>query len=122
MKRIALITDQRNSQMGDVLTRDLQEVLSGRVEIRNVFFEDLAPGEQIEADVVLVTTRNKALEVQNHVAEARRILPVQRTIRESEAYRIFAIPPGTKVLVVNNLPETTLDTVALLQQLEFNHL
>ena len=83
MKRIALITDQRNSQMGDVLTRDLQEVLSGRVEIRNVFFEDLAPGEQIEADVVLVTTRNKALEVQNHVAEARRILPVQRTIRES---------------------------------------
>ena len=122
MKRIALITDQRNSQMGDVLTRDLQEVLSGRVEIRNVFFEDLAPGEQIEADVVLVTTRSKALEVQNHVAEARRILPVQRTIRESEAYRIFAIPPGTKVLVVNNLPETTLETVALLQQLEFNHL
>jgi transcriptional regulator with PAS, ATPase and Fis domain len=47
---------------------------------------------------------------------------VQRTIRESEAYRIFTIPSGTQVLVVNNLPETTMEMVALLQQLECNHL
>jgi transcriptional regulator with PAS, ATPase and Fis domain len=56
------------------------------------------------------------------VAEARRILIVHRTIRESDAYRIFRIPAGTEVLVVNNLPETTLQMVALMQQLEFRHL
>jgi len=122
MKRIALITDQRNSHLGEVLTRDLKEVLSGRVEIRNHFFESLKPGEPIEADLVLVTTQSKALEAQNQVAEARRILVVHRTIRESDAYRIFSIPPGTQVLVVNNLPETTMEMVALMQQLEFNHL
>lgn len=122
MKRLALITDQRNSQLGDVLTQDLKEVLSGRVEIRNHFFDALEPGERIEADVVLVTTESRALEAQNHVAEARRILVVHRTIRESDAYRIFNIPPGTEVLVVNNLPETTLQMVALMQQLEFRHL
>ena len=122
MKRIALITDLRNSQLGDVLSGDLKDVLSGRVEIRNYFFESLKPEEAIEADVILVTTQSKALEVQNHVAEARRILVVQRTIRESDAYRIFTIPRGTRVLVVNNLPETTMEMVALMQQLEFNHL
>jgi hypothetical protein len=104
MKKIALITDIRNSQLGDVLSSDLREVLSGRAEIRNYFFESLKSDEAIDADVVLVTTQSRALEIQNHVAEARRILVVQRTIRESDAYRIFSIPPGTPVLVVNNLP------------------
>jgi transcriptional regulator with PAS, ATPase and Fis domain len=122
MKKIALITDIRNSQMGDLLSSDLREVLSGRAEIRNYFFESLKSDEAIDADVVLVTTQSRALEIQNHVAEARRILVVQRTIRESDAYRIFSIPPGTPVLVVNNLPETTMETVALMQQIEFDHL
>jgi transcriptional regulator with PAS, ATPase and Fis domain len=122
MKRIALITDKRNSQLEDVLSGDLGAVFSGRVEIRNYFFESLKAEDFIEADVVLVTTQSKALEIQSHVAEARRILVAQRTIRESDAYRIFTIPAGTRVLVVNNLPETTLEMVALMQQLEFNHL
>jgi transcriptional regulator with PAS, ATPase and Fis domain len=122
MKRIALITDTRNSQLEDVLSGDLGDVFNGRVEIRNYFFESLKPEDFIEADVILVTTQSKALEIQSHVAEARRILVAQRTIRESDAYRIFTIPPGTRVLVVNNLPETTLEMVALMQQLEFNHL
>jgi len=122
MKRIAVMTDQRNSQLGDVLARDLKEVLAGQVEIRNHFFENLGPGAQVDADIVLVTTQNRALEMQSHVKEARRILVVQRTIRESEAYRLFAIPSGTQVLVVNNLPETTMEMVTLLQQMEFNHL
>ena len=122
MKRIALITDGRNSQLGDVLNGDLREMFSGRAEISSYLFERLKPDEVIDADVILVTTQSKALEMQSHVTEARRILVVQRTIRENDAYRIFAIPPGTRVLVVNNLPETTMETVALMQQIEANHL
>jgi transcriptional regulator with PAS, ATPase and Fis domain len=122
MKKIALITDGQNSQLGDVLSGDLREMFSGRAEISNYLFERLRPDEVIDADVILVTTQSKALEMQSHVTEARRILVVQRTIRENDAYRIFAIPPGTRVLVVNNLPETTMETVALMQQIEANHL
>jgi len=61
MKKIALITDIRNSQLGDVLSGDLREVLSGHAEIRNYFFESLKSDEAIEADVVLVTIRSRAL-------------------------------------------------------------
>jgi transcriptional regulator with PAS, ATPase and Fis domain len=116
------MVDQRDAQLGEVFARDLREVLGCLAEIRNVFFESLGPGARLDDDIVLVTTHDKVMEVQNHVKEARRIMVAQRTIRESEAYRIFTIPPGTKVLVVNNLPETTLEMVALLQQLEVNHL
>ncbi len=122
MKRIALMTNRRDPKLGEILIKDLEEVLGGRAEIRGVFFEDLKPKELIEADAVLVTIPSKALEVRTHVAEARRILVMQRTIRAEDAVRISAIPAGTKVLVVNNLPETTMEMVALLQQMEFNHL
>jgi hypothetical protein len=70
MKKVALVTDRRNSQLGDVLIDDLQEVLGGCVELRSYFFEVLKPGESIQADLILVTTQSKALEIQNHVAEA----------------------------------------------------
>lgn len=122
MKKIALITDRRNSLLGDVLREDLEDVLNGCAEICSYFFDNLKAEDFIEADVILVTTQAKALEVQSHVAEARRVLVAQRTIRESDAYRIFTIPPGTRVLVVNNLPETTMEMVSLMQQLDLNHL
>ena len=122
MKRIALMTNRRDPRLGEILAKDLEEVLGGRAEIRGIFFENLRPKELVDADVVLVTIPSKALEVRTHVAEARRILAMQRTIRAEDAYRISSIPAGTRVLVVNNLPETTLEMVALLQQMEFNHL
>jgi PAS domain-containing protein len=122
MKRIALMTNRRDPKLGEILIKDLEEVLGGRAEIRGVFFESLKAKELIDADAVLVTIPSKALEVRTHVAEARRILVMQRTIRAEDAVRISAIPAGTKVLVVNNLPETTMEMVALLQQMEFNHL
>ena len=53
------------------------------------------------ADVVLVMLSGKIPRLKGHVADARRILVVRRTLRERDVYRIFAIPPGTRVLVVN---------------------
>jgi len=122
MKRIAVVTDTGRTRLGDALRKNLEEVLGHRVELANHAFNRLKPGQRIEADVVLAMHRRRALALRNHVAEARSILVVQRTIRESEIYPIFAIPPGTRVLVVNDHPETTLETVTLLQQLEINHL
>jgi transcriptional regulator with PAS, ATPase and Fis domain len=122
MKRIAIVTDTARTLLGETLRRNLEEVLAGHADIRNVSFDALPPGEQLEAEVVLVMVKHKVPLLLGHVAEALRILVVQRTIREREVYRIFAIPDGTRVLVVNDHPETTLETVSLLQQLKINHL
>jgi len=122
MKRIAIVTATGKTRLGNTLRKNLEEVLAGCAEIRSYAFDKLKPGDQIDADVVLAMLKSKALGLQRHVPETRRILIVQRTIRASEIYPIFAIPPGTRVLVVNDHPETTLETVALLQQLEIHHL
>ncbi len=122
MKQIAVVTQTRKTRLGEALRQNLEEVLGDRAEIRIHALDELAPGEPIEADVVLAMARSKVLELRSHVPEPRRILLVHRTIRESKIYDIFAIPPGARVLVVNDTPETTLETVALLQQLEINHL
>src|SRR5512145_463945 len=122
MKQIAVVTKTRKTRLGEALRQNLEEVLEGWAEIRIHALDELGPGESVEADVVLAMARSKVLELRDHVPEARRILLVHRTIRESKIYDIFAIPPGARVLVVNDTPETTLETVALLQQLEINHL
>jgi transcriptional regulator with PAS, ATPase and Fis domain len=122
MKRIAIVTETGRTRLGAALQKNLEEVLAGHAEIRNFSFAKLKPGERIDADVILAMLRSKALGLKSHVAEARRILVVQRTLRANEIYPIFAIPPGTRVLVVNDHPETTLEMVALLQQLEIHHL
>ncbi|HWQ08372.1 MAG TPA: hypothetical protein VN436_04670, partial [Holophaga sp.] len=122
MKRLAIVTETTRTSLGPALRENLEEILRGKVEIREYSFDRLEPEEQLEADLALVMLKSKALGLKRHVSEARQILVVQRTIREERIYPIFAIPPGTRVLVVNDHPETTLETVALLQQLEINHL
>ena len=122
MKRIAVVTDNSRTRLAEALHQNLEEVLGGRAEIRNTPFDALGPGEPIDADLVLVILSAKIPSLRDHVADARRILVVRRTLRERHVYRIFAIPPATRVLVVNDHPETTLETVALLQQVKINHL
>ena len=122
MKRLAIVTETTRTSLGASLRENLEEILRGKVEIREYSFDRLEPDEQLEADLALVMLKSKALGLKRHVSEARQILVVQRTIRGERIYPIFAIPPGTRVLVVNDHPETTLETVALLQQLEINHL
>ena len=120
MKRIAIVTDAVRTHLWEALRENLEEVLRGYVDIRPYALETLRAGELIKADIVLVMSRlNRA---RDFISEARRILVVQRTVREREIYPIFSIPLGTRVLVVNDEPETTLETVALLQHLEINHL
>jgi transcriptional regulator with PAS, ATPase and Fis domain len=122
MKRIALITDLRNTPVGEVLIRDLQEVLGGLAGIEHRVLERLSHQDPLEADIVLVPTQRMALAARPYLREPQRLLVVQRTIRESDASRVSALPAGTLVLVVNNLPETTLEVVDLFRQIEFDHL
>lgn len=81
-----------------------------------------ADGIRLDGDVVLVMTREKAIAIRHIVADPRRIVIVNRTVPHSEIYRIFSIPAGTRVLVVNDNSETTLEFTSLLYRLGVDHL
>jgi len=122
MRRIAIVTGTSKTPLGAIMRRNLEEVLEGQVEVAVCPFDQLRPGEAIDADLVLVMVNRMIQALAPHVADPERILAVKRSIRAKDAYRIFAIPPATRVLVVNDHPDTTRETVALLQQLKVNHL
>ena len=122
MKHIAIVTDDGKTRLGGALGRNLKQVLGDHVQIKTYTFDQLRPGDRIEMDLALVMLKRKVMELRKFVFEGQKVLVVRRTFQERLVYRLFTIPPGTRVLVVNNSPEMTLETVALLQQLAINHL
>lgn len=122
MKSVAIVTNTRTSTLGPFLRKNLEMVLSGFVSIQSYFLDDLVAGFRIADDVVLATTRDKAVEVKAWVDDARKIISVNRTIRTDEIYRICSIPADARVLVVNDNHETTVDFMTLLYKLGIDHL
>jgi sigma-54 dependent transcriptional regulator, acetoin dehydrogenase operon transcriptional activator AcoR len=122
MKSIASVTNQRTSSLGPFLRKNLEVVLSGFVTMQSYYIDELSPDQRITEDIVMVTTRDKAVEVRNWLDDAKKIIVVNRTIRTDEIYRICSIPANTKVLVVNDNHETTVDFMTLLYKLGIDHL
>lgn len=122
MKSVAIVTNNRTSSLGPFLRKNLEMVLSGFLTIRSYYLDDMVPGNRISDDVILATTRDKAVEVKGWVDDARKIISVNRTIRTTEIYRICSIPANAKVLVVNDNHETTVDFMTLLYKLGIDHL
>ena len=122
MKSVAIVTDNPGFSLSAFLRSNIELVLSGHVEIHNRFLDEISAAEGVPDDVILVTTKEKALDIRNRTRDAKKIIIVHRTILKSEIYRICSIPPGTRVLVVNDTAEMTLEMVSLLFKLGIDHL
>jgi transcriptional regulator with PAS, ATPase and Fis domain len=121
MKSIGVVTQQK-SALADFLKENLEQIFDGYAAVHSYYFSDLMPNTIILDDCVLVMSSEKAVKARQHVRDIKRIIVIQRTIREPEALKIEAIPGNTKVLVVNNGVEMTFESIALLYQLGINHL
>ena len=121
MKTIAIVTNGM-TPLGAFLKENLEEVLAGYADIRHYALNALTKKSRLEEDVVLVMLKSKVLEVESYVPDTSRILVVQRTVREGAVEPLLSLPEGMRVLVVNDDPETTLETVAFLYQVGLRHL
>jgi sigma-54 dependent transcriptional regulator, acetoin dehydrogenase operon transcriptional activator AcoR len=121
-KSIGVVTYVRHSPVATFLRGNLETVFANYVDVKIYSFDELTPGKMIDDDIVLVMIKSQALQVKKHISDARRIVVAQRTTKESEIYKIFSIPADTRVLVVNDNSETTLEVITLFYQLGINHL
>lgn len=64
----------------------------------------------------------KLMEIKNYVKSTDNVIVIERTILEKSAYDILNIPSGTKVLIVNDCYETSIQTLSIIYQLGINHL
>ncbi|WDV47889.1 sigma 54-interacting transcriptional regulator [Clostridiaceae bacterium M8S5] len=122
MKSIAVVTDGINTRLESFLKGNLELVFKGYININSYYFKDLKEGDMIKDDVVLVMIEERALRVQKHVLDSKKVVVINRTIKEKEIYKIFSLPRNMDILVVNDNMHTTLDMVSLLYQLGVNHL
>lgn len=120
MKKIVIITDR--ARIADNISKDLIYVFRDRVNIEKLTLEAAGRKEEIDGDVLLFTLGNRIEYVKDKIIHPENILVMRRTLREKNFLKIFEIPKNTKVLVVNDNYENTLQTVALLYDLNVDNI
>lgn len=121
MKTIAVVTNS-NSRLAKFLKNNLQNIFKGFVKINNYYIDDLKDDSVIKDDIVLFMIKEKALECEKYVQNKKNTIIIERTLRDSEIYKLFTLPKNTKALVINDSKETTLETVSLLYQIGISNL
>lgn len=121
MKTIAVVTNS-NSRLAKFLKNNLQNIFKRFVKINNYYIDDLKDDSIIKDDIVLFMIKEKALECEKYVQNKKNTIIIERTLKDSEIYKLFTLPKNTKALVINDSKETTLETVSLLYQIGISNL
>lgn len=119
-KTIGVITNS-NSKVADHIRTNIENVLGEQIQVNNYYLDDL-PQTLIEDDVVVVMIKEMGLHIINQVKNKDALITIQRTVKSTPFFKVFRIPEGMEVLVVNDRYETTLETITLLYQLGVNHI
>lgn len=119
MKRVVVVSSWERT--ANTIRRQLENLFGDFIEVD---FTSIERGvhSTIQADLVLVATTKVSSYISKYVAAGTYVLVMKRTITRAGWDMIMAIPPQTKVLLVNDLQESTYETMALLYELGAKHL
>lgn len=119
MKRIALIA---LGEKTSYFCRDqLHRLLGNRINISNYYAEGNLP-QRIKADFAIFTSRLAYQKTHTHLSDGLPYMISRRSINYHEVDKLFELPAGTNVLLVNDCIQSANDTISLLQTLGIDHL
>ena len=119
MKHIALIALGRDTSY--CCREQLHRLLDNRINISNYYVEGNLP-QRIKADFAIFTSRLAYQKAHTHLSEGVPYLISRRSINYHEVDKLFELPAGTNVLLVNDCLQSANDTISLLQTLGIDHL
>lgn len=119
-KTIVIITDRL--RIAKKLEEDIRQVLADRVCVLPMTLEEAEQASELRGDLFLFTLGNRIERVKAKIPNPEDILVVSRTFKERELVKILEVPKNTKVLVVNDNYENTLQTMALLYHLNIDNI
>lgn len=119
-KTIGVITNTQ-SKVAYHIKQNIEDLLGDSVSVHNYYLNNL-PKASIDDDVVVVMIKEMGLHVVNQLKNKDALITLQRTVKSEPLLKVFRIPEGMEVLVVNDTYETTLETITLLYQLGVNHI
>ena len=119
MKHIALIA--LGEQTSYCCREQLYKLLGSRINVSNYYAEGNLP-QRIEADFAIFTSRLAYQRAHMHVSPEIPYVIARRSINYHEVYKLFELPAGTNVLLVNDCLQSANETISLLQTLGIDHL
>ncbi|AKN30601.1 ATPase AAA [Clostridium carboxidivorans P7] len=121
MKTIGIVTNNKSS-VASFIRKNLEDIFKNIIKINNYYISDLKDDYIIKDDVVLFMTKEKSFQCEKNVLNKENIIVIERTLKGSEIYKIFTLPKNTKVLVVNDDRETTMEMASSLHHIGVNDL
>ena len=121
MKTIGIVTDGL-SKLGVFLNNNIKMIFKDTVKINNYFFNNLEKGKVIKDDVILVMLRERSLKIKEYVDDSKKIIIINRSVKQNDIYKLFSLPKDIDVLVVNDNEQTILETISTLYHIGINHL
>lgn len=121
MKTIGIVTDGM-SKLEFFLNENIESIFMDKVKINNYYFKNLKSNQLIRDDVILVMLDDRALKIKKYVDDTKKIIKINRSIKQKEIYKLFSLPEGIDALVVNDNMQTTLETISNLYSIGINHL
>lgn len=119
MKNLAVIAKGKNTARA--MREQLHRLLGNRVNVSSYAVDETVP-TALECDAALVTSLALCDEVRPRLADGAAVIVARRSVNYHEVGELFKIPAGTDVLLVNDSPENTYQTIALLQTLGVDHI
>ncbi|MEG1131557.1 MAG: sigma 54-interacting transcriptional regulator [Romboutsia sp.] len=121
MKTIGVVTDGL-SKLEVFLNENIKMIFKDSIKINNYFFNNLKKGQIIKDDLVLVMLRERSIKIKDYVDDSKKIIIISRSVKQKDIYKLFSLPKGIDVLVVNDNEQTIVETISTLYRIGINHL
>lgn len=119
MKTLVVIAIGKNTALA--CREQLHRLLGNQVNISHYYAEGNLP-HNIKADLILFTSQLAYRRAKSYFNKTCPILIARRSINYHEVNKLFQIPAGTDVLLVNDSLASANQTIALLQTLGIDHI
>lgn len=118
-KRLIIISIQEKYLT--IISKQMREILGDEMEILAVTVKDLSRNTVSEKDVVLISHYEIMGVVNQLVPEDCPIVVARREVNYTNTTQLTKLPPGQKILVVNDSKKNTVETVESLRDIVFEH-
>ncbi len=119
MKSLVLVAMGSNTAIA--CAEQLHHLLGERVNISHYDARQELLPTHIQADLVVFASQEAYRQIKERCQESP-VLVARRSINYHEVNKLFEIPAGTDVLLVNDLIDSTNTTIALLQTIGIDHI
>lgn len=125
MKKVTIIyRNQNNPNAVEFIKQNLEEIFSSYITFDNCFLSKLNDNEILNADAFIALNGDvfQKIKAKGCVEDFHKIIKMNRSASRDALGKITKIPSGTKVLVVNDSYESSVDTVQSLYEAGINHI